>query len=50
MGHVVNILMPSLFARKHNEFLEKFFKTGHKTVFNCERILYGLHRMDFVSA
>eukprot|EP01022_Parablepharisma_sp_SALTPOND_P000297 TRINITY_DN1012_c0_g2_i1.p1 TRINITY_DN1012_c0_g2~~TRINITY_DN1012_c0_g2_i1.p1 ORF type:complete len:1372 (-),score=229.35 TRINITY_DN1012_c0_g2_i1:10269-14384(-) len=47
MGHFVNILMPSMFAKKHNEFLEKFFKTGHKTVFNTERIFYGLHRNGF---
>ena len=47
MGHFVNILMPSLFAKRHNEFLEKFFKTGHKTVFNTERLFYGLHRNGF---
>ena len=47
MGHFVNILMPSIFAKKHNEFLEKFFKTAHKTVFNTERLFFGLHRNGF---
>ncbi len=47
MGHFINILMPSIFAKRHNEFLEKFFKTGHKTVFNTERYFFGLHRNGF---
>lgn len=46
-GHVINILMPSIFAKRHNDFLEKFFKTGYKTVFNKEREFYGLHRNGF---
>jgi len=44
MGHSINILMPSIFAKRHNEFLEKFFKTGRKTMFNQEKYLYALHR------
>eukprot|EP01022_Parablepharisma_sp_SALTPOND_P025580 TRINITY_DN59_c0_g4_i1.p1 TRINITY_DN59_c0_g4~~TRINITY_DN59_c0_g4_i1.p1 ORF type:complete len:1310 (-),score=185.18 TRINITY_DN59_c0_g4_i1:24185-28114(-) len=44
MGHFVNILMPSIFAKRHNEFLEKFFRTGRKTMFNQERYMYALHR------
>jgi hypothetical protein len=28
LGHSVNILMPSIFAKRHSEFMEKFFKTG----------------------
>ncbi len=47
MGHFINILMPSIFAKRHNEFLEKYFKTGHKTVFNTERYFFGLHRNGF---
>ena len=43
-GHIINILMPSLFAKRHGEFLDKFFKTGHKSVFNTERNFFGLHR------
>ena len=46
-GHVINILMPSIFAKRHNDFMEKFFKTGYKTVFNKEREFYGLHRNGF---
>jgi PAS domain S-box-containing protein len=44
IGHFINILMPSIFAKRHAEFLEQFFKTGHKTVFNVERTFFGLHR------
>lgn len=47
MGHQINILMPSLYARRHNEFVEKYFDTGHATVFNTERTFYGLHRNGF---
>ena len=44
IGHSINILMPSLFAKRHNEFLGKFFETGHMTVFNVQRNFFGLHR------
>lgn len=47
VGHNINILMPSLFAKRHTEFLEKFFKTGYKSVFNTERNFFGIHRNGF---
>ena len=28
IGHSVNILMPTLFAKKHSDFMERFFRTG----------------------
>lgn len=28
IGHSINILMPTLFAKKHTEFMERFFRTG----------------------
>jgi len=28
IGHSVNILMPALFAKKHSDFMERFFRTG----------------------
>ena len=28
VGHSVNILMPAIFAKKHTEFMERFFRTG----------------------
>lgn len=28
IGHSINILMPTLFSKKHNDFMERFFKTG----------------------
>lgn len=33
IGHSINILMPSIFAKKHSDFLERFFKTGRQIVF-----------------
>ena len=47
MGHQVNTLMPSIYAMRHNDFLEKFYRTGHKIVFNNEQTFYGLHRNGF---
>lgn len=47
VGHLINILMPSIFAKRHSEIMESFFKTGQKTLFNSEQILYGLHRNGF---
>lgn len=44
INHLVNILMPNLFAKRHNEFLQKFFKTGRKPLFNHETFLYALNR------
>lgn len=46
IGHSVNILMPALFARKHTEFLERFFKTGRQIIFYEERNLFATHRND----
>ena len=28
IGHSTNILMPTLFAKRHTDFMERFFKTG----------------------
>lgn len=28
IGHSINILMPTLFAKRHTDFMERFFKTG----------------------
>ena len=47
VGHLINILMPSIFSKRHSEFMESFFKTGHKALFNSELALFGLHRNGF---
>jgi len=36
--------MPISLARRHNDFLEEFFKTGRKTVFNTKRTFYGIKK------
>ena len=40
----VNVLMPEIYARRHNDFLEKFFRTGYQTMFNQEKFYFALHR------
>lgn len=47
IGHLINILMPTIYAKRHTEYLERFFKTGHKTVFNVERNFFALHRNGY---
>ena len=47
VGHSISILMPLSFAKRHDDFLERFYITGHNTIFNKERILYGLHRNGY---
>ena len=47
VGHAVNILMPSIFAKRHNEFMDRFFKTGRQKMFNKERNLFALNRSGF---
>eukprot|EP00826_Nyctotherus_ovalis_P024670 TRINITY_DN19042_c0_g1_i1.p1 TRINITY_DN19042_c0_g1~~TRINITY_DN19042_c0_g1_i1.p1 ORF type:complete len:298 (+),score=89.54 TRINITY_DN19042_c0_g1_i1:84-977(+) len=44
INHLVNLLMPSLFAKRHAEFLEKFFQTGRKPMFNQQSVLYAVDR------
>ena len=39
--------MPALFAKRHNEFMEKFFKTGRQIIFYQERNLFGTHRNGY---
>ena len=47
IGHSVNILMPSIFAKRHAEFMDKFFRTARHRIFNNERYLYALHRNGY---
>jgi len=47
INHLINILMPNLFAKRHNEFLNKFFRTGRKPLFNAETTLYALDRYGY---
>ena len=44
IGHSLNVIMPKVFAVRHNEFLEKYFETGYSMVLNKERIFYGMHK------
>lgn len=46
-GHFNNILMPSIYGKRHRELMEKFFQTGHKPAYNKEVDVYGLHRNGF---
>jgi PAS domain S-box-containing protein len=34
IGHNVNIMMPSLFAEKHDDYLSHYYKTGRQIIFN----------------
>ena len=44
VGHSVNILMPAIFAKRHTEFMERFFRTGRQVIFYQERQLFASHR------
>jgi len=47
MGHLINILMPSLYAKRHGDFLQAYFRTGCEVVFDNKTIIYALHRNGF---
>jgi len=47
IGHSVNILMPTLFAKKHADFMERFFRTGRQIIFYKERSLFATHRNGY---
>lgn len=44
MGHTINILMPALFAKKHAEFMDRFYRTGRQVIFYQERYLFATHK------
>ena len=44
IGHSINLLMPDIFAKRHDEFMEKFFMSGYQQVFNTETLLFGVRR------
>jgi PAS domain S-box-containing protein len=33
VGHQINILMPKVYSKKHNLLLDRYFRTGHQTMF-----------------
>lgn len=43
-GHNINFLMPNIIGIRHNDFLDKFYKTGRQRVFNVERVVFALNR------
>jgi len=40
----VSKIMPPIIGKKHNELMDKYFKTGKSRIFNKERYLYGQHK------
>jgi PAS domain S-box-containing protein len=44
IGHNVNFLMPNLIGNRHNDLLDKFYKTGRQRVFNVERVVFCHNR------
>ena len=36
-----------MFAQKHNLFLEQYYKTARKVVFNKERSLFAAHKTGY---
>eukprot|EP00826_Nyctotherus_ovalis_P015648 TRINITY_DN14469_c0_g1_i2.p1 TRINITY_DN14469_c0_g1~~TRINITY_DN14469_c0_g1_i2.p1 ORF type:complete len:453 (+),score=149.66 TRINITY_DN14469_c0_g1_i2:196-1554(+) len=47
INHSVNVLMPVIFAKEHDNFLERFFKTGQQILLSAEKTLYALNREGF---
>eukprot|EP01022_Parablepharisma_sp_SALTPOND_P019506 TRINITY_DN333_c0_g1_i1.p1 TRINITY_DN333_c0_g1~~TRINITY_DN333_c0_g1_i1.p1 ORF type:complete len:1482 (-),score=192.52 TRINITY_DN333_c0_g1_i1:2885-7330(-) len=43
----VNKIMPGILGKRHNELMERYFKTGKSKVFNKERYLYGQHKEGY---
>lgn len=41
MNKKVNNIMPSLYARYHDDFLRRFLDTNEATLLNKERLLLG---------
>ena len=47
VGHNVSFLMPGIIGSRHNDFLEKFYKSGRQVVFNNERPVFALNKQGF---
>lgn len=43
IGHNVNILMPSDLSEQHDQYLENYYRTGHKKIIGIGREVRGLH-------
>lgn len=41
VGHNINFLMPGIIGIRHNDFLDKFYRTGRERVFNHERMVFA---------
>jgi hypothetical protein len=39
--------MPNMFAQKHNLYLEQYYKTARKVIFNKERSLFAAHKTGY---
>lgn len=44
----VNNIMPSLYARNHDDFLRRFLETNEATLLNKERLLLGKHKNGYL--
>lgn len=40
----VSKIMPGIFGKRHNDFMERYFRTGRSKIFNKERFLFGQHK------
>ena len=47
-GSDVSIIMPGIFARHHTKFMQRYFETGKQFVIKNERVLYALHRNNYL--
>lgn len=44
----INAIMPDIFSRKHNSFLEKFLTTNEVTLLNLDVSIVGLHKTGYM--
>eukprot|EP01022_Parablepharisma_sp_SALTPOND_P016641 TRINITY_DN248_c0_g1_i1.p1 TRINITY_DN248_c0_g1~~TRINITY_DN248_c0_g1_i1.p1 ORF type:complete len:1944 (-),score=172.22 TRINITY_DN248_c0_g1_i1:9089-14920(-) len=47
-GNDVSIIMPGIFARHHAKFMQRYFETGKQFLIQTERVLYALHRNNYL--
>ncbi|CAD8141052.1 unnamed protein product [Paramecium pentaurelia] len=48
MNKKINNIMPSLYARHHDDFLRRFLDTNEATLLNKERLLLGKHKNGYL--
>ena len=50
VGQNINLIMPKVYAEKHNQFMATYFETSVSRVLNLQRSVYPINKQGYVVA